>query len=162
MDDELIFERVLRRTVARMRVQPSSRWVPTGSARSSAGAKTADSLTFKPGIYWRCSMLRLFEGALLIVGVLSPATVFAQASIVGTVRDASGALMPGVTVEASSPALIEKARSVVTNGAGQYSIEDLFPGTYRVTFTIPGFNTVLREGIVLTGSFIATVNADMK
>jgi hypothetical protein len=70
--------------------------------------------------------------------------------------------MPGVTVEASSPALIEKARAVVTNGAGQYSIEDLFPGTYRVTFTIPGFNTVLREGIVLTGSFIATVNADMK
>ena len=85
-----------------------------------------------------------------------------QASIVGTVKDASGAVLPGVTVEASSPALIEKTRSVVTNGAGQYSIEDLRPGTYTVTFTLTGFATVKREGIELTGSFIATVNADMK
>src|SRR4030095_9495663 len=107
-------------------------------------------------------MRRLFEVVLLIVGVLVPTVVFAQASILGTVRDAAGALMPGVTVEASSPALIEKARSVVTNGAGQYSVEDLRPGTYRVTFTIPGLNTVVREGIVLTGRLNATVNADMK
>src|SRR5262249_2066873 len=65
-------------------------------------------------------------------------------------------------VEASSPVLIEKTRSVVTNGAGQYSIEDLRPGTYSVTFTLPGFNAFKREGIELAGAFIATVNADMK
>ena len=91
-----------------------------------------------------------------------PGIAFAQASIVGTVKDASGAVLPGVTVEASSPALIEKTRSVVTGGTGQYSIENLRPGTYTVTFTLTGFATAKREGIELTGSFIATVNADMK
>jgi hypothetical protein len=94
--------------------------------------------------------------------VVVPSAAFAQASIVGTARDASGAVLPGVTVEASSPALIEKARSVVTNGVGQYSIQDLRPGTYAVTFTLPGFSAVRRDGIELTGSFIATVNADMR
>src|SRR5262245_40414874 len=97
-------------------------------------------------------------GSLLVV----PTAAFAQASIVGTVRDASGAVLPGVTVEASSPALIEKARSVVTNSVGQYSIEDLRPGTYTVTFSLSGFTTVRREGIQLAGSFSATVNADLK
>ena len=91
-----------------------------------------------------------------------PATAFAQASIVGTVRDASGAVLPGATVEASSPALIEKTRSVTSNGAGQYSIEDLRPGTYTVTFSLSGFTTVKREGIQLSGSFVATVNGDLK
>ena len=75
-------------------------------------------------------------GSLVVV----PATALAQASIVGTVKDASGAVLPGVTVEASSPALIEKTRSVTTNGAGQYSIEDLRPGTYTVTFSLAGFS----------------------
>jgi hypothetical protein len=107
-------------------------------------------------------MHRLLRGVLIVVGVLAPATVSAQASIVGTARDASGAVLPGVTVEASSPALIEKTRSVVTNGVGQYSIEDLRPGTYTVTFALSGFTTVRREGIELAGSFIATVNADMR
>src|SRR5262245_7234335 len=88
--------------------------------------------------------------------------VHAQGSIVGTVKDSSGAVMPGVTVEASSPALIEKTRSVVSNGSGQYSIENLRPGSYAVTFTLPGFTSVKREGIELSGAFIATVNADMK
>ena len=77
-------------------------------------------------------------------------------------KDASGAVLPGVTVEASSPALIEKTRSVVTNGVGQYSIDDLRPGTYTVTFTLQGFTPVRREGIVLTGTFIATVDPDLK
>src|SRR5262245_60471490 len=108
-------------------------------------------------------MHRLFKGILVVIGlVVAPAAAFAQASIVGTARDASGAVLPGVTVEASSPALIEKARSVVTNGVGQYSIEDLRAGTYTVTFALSGFTTVRREGIQLSGSFIATVNADMK
>ena len=106
----------------------------------------------------RC--LRVIGVLVSLVGI--PTAAFAQASIVGTVKDASGAVLPGVTVEASSPALIEKARSVVTNGVGQYSIENLRPGTYVVTFTLPGFSTVKREGIELTGSFIATVNADLK
>src|SRR5262249_1632738 len=94
--------------------------------------------------------------------VVAPTVAFAQASIVGTVKDPSGAVLPCVTVEASSPALIEKTRSVVSSGTGQYAIEDLRPGTYTVTFTLTGFSTVKREGIELTGSFIATVNADMK
>jgi hypothetical protein len=98
----------------------------------------------------------------LVSLLLFPLTAYAQASIVGTVRDASGAVLPGVTVEASSPALIEKTRSVISNSAGQYSIEDLRPGTYSVTFTLPGFSTSKRDGIELTGQFIATVNADMR
>ena len=107
-------------------------------------------------------MQRLLRVIVLTSVALMPATVFAQASIVGTVRDASGAVLPGVTVEASSPALIEKARSVVTNGVGQYSIEDLRPGTYTVSFSLSGFTTIKREGVQLAGSFIATVNADLK
>ena len=75
-------------------------------------------------------------------------------------RDSSGAVLPGVTVEASSPALIEKTRSVVTDGTGQYKIVDLRPGIYAVTFALSGFSTVKREGIELTGSFAATVNVD--
>src|SRR6266508_1689504 len=88
---------------------------------------------------WRSGMHRLLKGILLVVGVLLPTAAFAQASIVGVVRDASGAVLPGVTVEASSPALIEKTRSVTSNGVGQYSIEDLRPGSYTVTFTLSGF-----------------------
>jgi hypothetical protein len=110
-------------------------------------------------------MLRCLKAAVVLVSLLAvPRTSFAQAtaSIVGTAKDASGAVLPGVVVEASSPALIEKTRSVVTSGTGQYSIENLRPGTYTVTFTLTGFSVVKREGIELTGSFIATVNADMK
>ena len=87
---------------------------------------------------------------------------YAQASITGVVKDTSGAVLPGVTVEASSPALIEKARSVVTDGTGQYRIVDLRPGVYAVTFTLSGFNTFRRDGITLEGSFVATVNADLR
>ena len=100
--------------------------------------------------------------ALLACIVLIPTAAFAQAVIAGTVRDSSGAVLPGVTVEAASPALIEKVRSAVTDGTGQYRIEDLRPGTYTVTFTLPGFSTFKREGIELTGSFTATVNAELK
>ena len=89
-------------------------------------------------------------------------TVGVDGRIAGVVRDATGAVLPGVTVEAASPALIEKVRTVVTDGEGQYKIVDLRPGTYTVTFTLPGFSTVKREGIELTTGFTATVNADMK
>jgi hypothetical protein len=86
----------------------------------------------------------------------------AQAAITGVVRDTSGGVLPGVTVEAASPVLIEKVRTVVSDDTGQYRIVDLRPGTYSVTFTLPGFSTVRREGIELTGTFVATVNADLK
>src|SRR5438128_10763005 len=99
---------------------------------------------------------------LLVSAVVIPAAAYAQASIVGTVRDASGAVLPGVTVEASSPVLIEKTRSVVSSGTGQYAIENLRPGTYTVTFSLPGFATVRREGIELTGTFIASVNGELR
>ncbi len=108
-------------------------------------------------------MHRLRVGcAVLALLVLVPAAAFAQASITGVVKDASGAVLPGVTVEASSPALIEKTRSSVTDGAGQYRIVDLRAGTYTVTFTLTGFSSVKRDGIELTGSFTASINADMK
>jgi len=110
-------------------------------------------------------MSRCVKGILVVLSLLlAAASANAQqtASIVGTIKDASGAVLPGVVVEASSPVLIEKTRSVVTSGTGQYSIDGLRAGTYSVTFTLTGFSTVKREGIELAGSFVATVNADMK
>src|SRR3979409_256085 len=86
-----------------------------------------------------------------------------QASgIAGVVRDTTGAVMPGVTVEATSPALIERVRTVTTDTQGQYKIVDLRPGTYTVSFILPGFSTVKREGIELPATFTATVNADLR
>lgn len=82
--------------------------------------------------------------------------------IAGVVKDSTGAVLSGVSVEAASPALIEKVRTVVTDAEGLYRIVDLRPGTYMVTFTLAGFNTVKREGIELTTGFTATVNADMR
>jgi len=105
-------------------------------------------------------LVRLLFGLVCAVGL--PAAAYAQASITGVVRDTSGAVLPGVTVEASSPALIEKTRAAVTDGSGQYRIIDLLPGTYSVAFTLPGFTTVRREGIELTGSFAASINAELK
>ncbi|OFW49102.1 MAG: hypothetical protein A3G77_10065 [Acidobacteria bacterium RIFCSPLOWO2_12_FULL_68_19] len=87
--------------------------------------------------------------------------VWAQGSITGTVRDSSGAVLPGVTVEAASPALIEKVRSGVTDGQGVYRIVDLRPGPYTVTFTLQGFNTFRRTGIELRAEFTATVDAEL-
>src|SRR5258706_16182888 len=105
-------------------------------------------------------MLRCVRAILILVSlVVIPSIAFAQASIVGTVKDASGAVLPGVTVEASSPALIEKTRSVVSNGVGQYSIENLRPGTYTVTFSLTGVATPNRQGIELTASLLPTGDA---
>jgi hypothetical protein len=94
--------------------------------------------------------------------VLLPKGAAAQSGIAGAVRDTTGGVLPGVTVEAASPALIEKIRTVVTDGEGQYRIVDLRPGVYRVTFTLPGFASVIREGIELPAAFIATVNAELR
>jgi hypothetical protein len=96
------------------------------------------------------------------VVLLLPDRVFAQSAITGTVRDASGAVMPGVTVEASSPVLIEKVRSAVTDGSGQYRIIDLRPGVYTVTFSLTGFSTIIREGVDLPTTFTATIDAELR
>ncbi|MBI3401859.1 MAG: TonB-dependent receptor [Acidobacteria bacterium] len=102
-------------------------------------------------------------GGVTFTMFLVAGSAFAQTgSIAGVAKDTTGAVLPGVTVEASSPALIEKVRSVVTDGQGQYKIVDLSPGAYTVTFTLPGFNAYKRDGIVLTSDFTATVSADMR
>jgi hypothetical protein len=98
----------------------------------------------------------------VVVSLLLPSAAYAQAAITGVVRDASGGVLPGATVEAASPVLIEKGRSVVTDANGQYRIVDLRPGTYSVTATLQGFTTLKREGIELSGNFVATVNLDLK
>src|SRR5712672_1688790 len=94
--------------------------------------------------------------------VLAPASVYAQASVVGVVKDTSGAVLPGVTVEVSSPALIEKTRSVVTDGQGRYSIVDLRPGIYTITYGLSGFTTVRRKDFELPSNFAATINVEMR
>jgi hypothetical protein len=112
--------------------------------------------------------MRISRGSLLIgfvlagLLVLAPAAAWAQATITGTVRDTSGAVLPGVTVEASSPSLIEKVRTTTTDGNGQYRIVDLRAGEYTVSFSLQGFSTVKREGVMLEGTFTATVNGDMR
>ena len=101
--------------------------------------------------------MRVTRSLLVAAAILAalPGLARAQAAITGTVKDTSGAVLPGVTVEAASPALIEKVRSAVTDGTGQYRIVDLRPGSYSLTFTLPGFSTVKRDGIELTGTFTA-------
>ena len=98
---------------------------------------------------------------LVMIGFLPAATARAQSAIAGVVRDSSGALLPGVTVEASSPALIEGTRTASTDNAGSYRIVDLRPGDYTVTFTLTGFRSVKRDGITLPASFTATVNVEL-
>src|SRR5687767_6888897 len=93
--------------------------------------------------------------------LLVPVAAHAQATLSGLVRDASGAVLPGVTVEASSPVLIEKMRSTTTDSNGRYTIPDLRPGPYRVAFSLSGFRTSVRENIELAGTSIFTVNADL-
>jgi hypothetical protein len=93
---------------------------------------------------------------------LLPSLASAQASLAGTVRDASGAVLPGVTVEASSPALIERTRTAVTDGTGQYRITELRPGTYALTFTLPGFTTVQREGVAVAGVAVIAIDVEMR
>jgi hypothetical protein len=107
-------------------------------------------------------MRRLVTGALAAAALLLLSTTALAQSVTGLVRDTSGGILPGVTVEAASPALIEKARTVVTDGSGQYRIVDLEPGTYTMTFTLPGFSTIKREGIELTGAGVITINADLR
>src|SRR5262245_14039093 len=105
--------------------------------------------------------LKLVLLAIAVV-VSVPMVAFAQATLSGVVKDASGGVLPGVTVEASSPVLIEKARTAITDGTGRYQIVDLRPGTYTVTFTLQSFSVVKRDGVELSGTGTTTVNADLK
>jgi len=108
--------------------------------------------------------MRRFRLVSVVAGLvlLVPGLAAAQGSLAGVVKDTSGAVLPGVTVEAASTALIEKVRAVTSDASGQYRIVDLRPGTYTVTFTLTGFSVVKREGIEMAGSGTVTINADMK
>ncbi len=106
---------------------------------------------------------RIVRSAMVLAALLLlPAAARAQSAFAGVVKDATGAVLPGVTVEAASPALIEQVRTVTTDANGAYRIENLRPGTYTLTFSLPGFASVKREGVELVANFTATINADMK
>ncbi len=107
-------------------------------------------------------MKRLLGVLVVVSVVLLPSLAHSQTTLAGVVRDTSGSVLPGVTVEAASAALIEKARTAVTDGTGQYRITDLAPGSYTVTYSLTGFTRVVREGVVLTGSGVTTINADLR
>src|SRR5688572_30939900 len=108
--------------------------------------------------------MRTLARCFLLFGLVAavPRVAAAQAILAGEVKDTSGAVLPGVTVEASSPALIEKVRTTVTDGNGRYRIEDLRPGSYTVIFTLPGFTTTRREELVISGSGVITIDTDMR
>src|SRR5215510_1830416 len=99
---------------------------------------------------------------LALVPTAARAQDIVSGTIAGVVKDTSGAVLPGVTVEAASPALIERVRSTVTDGAGQYRIVGLRPGTYTLTATLPGFNTFKRENLELSGSNVVTIGIELK
>jgi hypothetical protein len=100
----------------------------------------------------------LTKGVVVLALLFLPAAAFAQGAIAGQVKDASGGVLPGVTVEAASPVLIEKTRTVTTDGAGNYRIENLRPGSYTLTFTLTGFSTIKRDDVSVSGT--ATTTAD--
>ena len=104
----------------------------------------------------------LFSALVVCAAVLLPTVAYAQAQIVGAVRDESGGVLPGVTVEAASPAIIEKVRTAVTDDQGRYRIEALRPGIYKLTFSLTGFSTVARENVDVPSEVVITINADMK
>src|SRR5690242_18094552 len=104
----------------------------------------------------------ILSGAVCALVALIPASAHAQSSIAGVVRDVSGGVLPGVTVEAASPALIEKVRTAVTDGTGQYRLENLRPGTYSLTFSLAGFSQVKRESVDVSGGAILSINADLR
>jgi len=110
-------------------------------------------------------MIRRVFAAFFFVALallIFPAAVSAQSAITGIVRDTTGAVMPGVSIEATSPALIERSRTVSSDSQGRYTVVDLRPGVYKVTFTLQGFKTVIQDAIDLPSNFTATINADLE
>jgi len=106
--------------------------------------------------------LRTLAAAVFAIVVFAPSAAYAQATLSGTVRDSSGAVLPGVTVEASSPALIEKTRSTVTDGTGQYRLTELRPGKYALNFTLNGFSPVKQQNVDVSGVAVITINIEMR
>src|SRR5438874_1060052 len=125
-------------------------------ARSSSGRRRQNSNGTARGDCMR-GVVRA-----VVICFLAPTVAWAQASIAGAVRDTSGGVLPGVGVEAASPALIEKVRTAVTDGSGRYRIEELRPGTYTVTFVLPGFVTLKHDGVILSGTAVTTVDAELR
>jgi hypothetical protein len=103
----------------------------------------------------------MIRALLVSVVLVVPSISFAQATLAGVVKDSSGGVLPGVTVETASPALIERVRTAVTDGTGQYQIVDLRPGTYSITFSLSGFRSVKREGVEVSGAGVITIDADL-
>src|SRR4249920_1245893 len=97
---------------------------------------------------------------LLVCIAIVPSAAWAQVTLAGTVKDASGAVLPGVSVEAASPVLIEKTRSATSDSSGQYRIESLQPGTYTVTFTLSGFATLKRDEVLLSGTGVIKIDGE--
>ena len=149
------------RSIAAQRVSLAARAL--SAIVSSLRVFGTDVGYMEDGMTERANRVGVWLGIAAIV-LLLPTFTFAQetSGIAGVVKDSSGAVLPGVTVEASSPALIERVRSVVTDGEGLYKIVGLRPGVYAVTFSLTGFNSVRREGIDLPTSFTATVNASLQ
>ena len=109
------------------------------------------------------SFKRLFLcGAFYVATWLLPGLAFAQSTIAGLVTDDSGGVLPGVSVEVASPALIEKVRTVVSDGQGRYSVTDVRPGEYTVTFTLQGFSTVRREGVAVASGATVPINGELR
>src|SRR4030095_9485788 len=106
--------------------------------------------------------MRVMKTLVLAAVLLAPAAAFAQTTLAGTVKDPSGAVLPGVTIEASSPVLIEKSRMATSDAAGQYRIESLQPGPYTVTFTLAGFATLKRDDVVVSGTGVVKIDAEMR
>src|SRR3984893_18470297 len=108
--------------------------------------------------------MRRLARAFTLVGclILVPTLAHAQAILAGVVRDSSDAVLPGVTVEAASPVLIQKVRTAVTDGSGQYRITELPPGTYTLTAALSGFSSVKREGVEVTGAGVIPINIQMR
>ena len=126
--------------------------MPKKGEQSQTPSKFTEKAALRPG-FEEVSMPRGVRVIAASVGILLlPTLVYAQATIAGVVRDPSAAVLPGVSVEASSSALIEKTRTVVSDGTGQYRITDLPPGTYVLTFTLQGFTTVKRDALAVSGS----------
>src|SRR4051794_2034439 len=108
--------------------------------------------------------MRRLSNATIVAGILlfAPALAHAQATLAGVVRDASEAVLPGVTVEVSSGSLIEKLRTATTDATGQYRLTQLPPGSYSMTVTLTGFTTVKRDGIEVSGSGVIPINVAMR
>src|SRR5207302_10453520 len=137
------------------------RFCNNGAYYSRKQPTTSDKSILSGGPMRRTTLLSVMLWSVVLLPAAARAQSSEGGSIAGIVRDTSGAVMPGVTVEAASPALIEKLRSAVTDERGLYRIVDLRPGSYSVTFALPGFTSLTREGIELTTSFTATGNAEM-